>query len=264
MKYNNIRKFIADLQNHNNSQIKGLANDIHYIQNFAAIIVFNCHLTKEDIRHYQHEDAVIFHYTNSEKAILIIILSNKYIQYINEKFAIIYEKKIDKLNIPQLVQNSDLTIDILKQILDYSGTGLCADMFYESKLNEMISLIIHENHLKTNSLMRPSTLNPEDIAVILDVAKYIDTHLDRNLKLEHLASMACMSTSKLKYSFKAVYNLTIRDYKTQKKFQAACHMLSHTRKNISEIAHLLGYKKTSAFTEMFKKYSGLTPRQYRK
>lgn len=264
MKYNNIRKFVSDLQNRNNNETKSFTHNIHYIQNFAAIIFFNYPLREDDIKHYQHEDGVIFSYANSGKSILVIILTNKYIQYINEKFAVIHEKKIEKLNIPQIVDNSELTIAILKQIIKYDGTGLCADMFYESKLNEMVLLIIHEKHLMTNSLMRPSALNPEDIDVIVDIARYIDTHLDENLKLEYLASMACMSASKLKYSFKAVYNTTIRDYKTQKRFQAACHMLSHTRKNISEIAHLLGYKKTSAFTEMFKKHSGLTPRQYRK
>ncbi|MDD6920261.1 MAG: AraC family transcriptional regulator [Eubacteriales bacterium] len=286
MKYDSIKKFIASLQDYKKINIiekeqscvcggnvykmnldekTDFICSVHYIQHFAAIAVFDCNISDSELQFCNQEDILTLKYydTSSNKSLIIIILTDEYIKYLNEKYALLHNRKITKLPVSSDIKVAPQTITIFKQIMSYDGTGLSADMFYESKLNELISLLIHkELQKKSSSISLP--INCDDISRITDVANYICTHLNEDLTNDKLASIACMSTSKLKYTFKSVFNSTIRDFKTQKRFLLACQLLKNTNQTLTEIANSIGYKKTGAFTDMFKKQAGITPGQYRK
>lgn len=82
-------------------------------------------------------------------------------------------------------------------------------------------------------------------------------------ELEDLASSLNMTTSTLHRrlesegeNFQAIKNSVRRDM--------AIEYLSHTNKNISEIAQDLGFSEPSAFQHAFKKWTGTRPGEYRK
>lgn len=58
-------------------------------------------------------------------------------------------------------------------------------------------------------------------------------------------------------------NQTFSEYLTKFKLDKAAHLLTSTALPLERIASLTGYSERSAFDKAFKKYSGLTPRQYR-
>lgn len=86
---------------------------------------------------------------------------------------------------------------------------------------------------------------------------------DISIKKE-IASSSNYSYSSMIRLFKQYTGYTIIEYIHIKKIEYASDLLSHSDKKILEIASLLGYESLSHFNHLFKRYTGMTPSQYRK
>lgn len=54
------------------------------------------------------------------------------------------------------------------------------------------------------------------------------------------------------------------EYLRQMRIYKSSSMLYRTNMQVSEIANAVGYKKTEYYSKLFKKYTGLSPLQYRR
>lgn len=64
--------------------------------------------------------------------------------------------------------------------------------------------------------------------------------------------------------FSATEGITIEQFIIRQKIEKIREMLSYDEYSLSEIAYRLGYSSPSYLTNQFKKYTGMTPRQYTK
>ncbi|MBE7080578.1 MAG: helix-turn-helix domain-containing protein [Clostridiales bacterium] len=64
--------------------------------------------------------------------------------------------------------------------------------------------------------------------------------------------------------FKKYIGVTVSDYLTQKRMELAQIYLSTTKMNISKISEEVGYPYSYRFNQVFKQYTGMTPKEYRK
>ena len=92
---------------------------------------------------------------------------------------------------------------------------------------------------------------------------FINDNLDRSLYLNELAEKTFMSPSKFKYVFKSITKVSLSNYIFNRKMDRACYLLLNSDYMISEIADILGYKSSSSFTNQFKKYTNILPKDYR-
>lgn len=150
---------------------------------------------------------------------------------------------------------------ILYQIKSYRGSGMSAKLFYESKVLEAISLVIS---FENNGQNKKSSLSQMDAEQLQNVASYIKDHFAHNLRLDKLSKIACMSLTKLKKTFKQEFNCTITGYIQNQRMGHAEHLLSNTSFSIGEISRIVGYKSTSRFSQLFKRTTGLKPKEFRK
>ena len=58
--------------------------------------------------------------------------------------------------------------------------------------------------------------------------------------------------------------MSISDYITKRRIDAAKDMLANTKCTITQIAELCGYYNFSYFTKIFKKATGISPVEFRK
>lgn len=104
---------------------------------------------------------------------------------------------------------------------------------------------------------------PEETAdVVAETAAYVKAHLSDTLSVDELARRVYMNPEHLTRQFKKRYNKTLLEYITQERMTLAAEMLRHSDMSISMISARTGYPNYSYFTKIFKKYYGVTPREY--
>ena len=151
---------------------------------------------------------------------------------------------------------------LLFEIENYRGEGVAAALFYEAKVTEAVALVVDSQ--KKQAAKNAHPLSKEDIAGLRDVMSYIADHYTFDIPLERLASIACMSTSKLKTCFKRHTGCTVTEYIQGRRMSHAEHLLIDTDFTMGQIAQMIGYSTSSRFAELFKKSTGILPIEYRK
>jgi len=99
----------------------------------------------------------------------------------------------------------------------------------------------------------------EDIAV-----GYIKEHLSDDLSVKAVANAAFVSTDHLSRVFKKKFGMTVTDYILDCRMKLAGELLKKPDLRITMVSTSVGFNNYSYFTEQFKKYFGLTPRDYQK
>lgn len=98
---------------------------------------------------------------------------------------------------------------------------------------------------------------------IQSALKAISANTGESIRVEELASQACMSTDHFIRLFKQEVGCTPAQFLIDKKMMKAKLMLASESISTKEIAYSLGYDDVSYFTRIFKKHVGTTPKLYR-
>ena len=152
---------------------------------------------------------------------------------------------------------------VLKQIGKFKGTGMAAELYYESKVIEALSLIIEKTKNNKNN-SKEKRLTHQDNMNLEAVKSYIEDHFAFEIKAEQLADIGCMGQTKLRESFKQAFGYTITEYIQNRRIAHAEYLLLETDFNICQIAEAVGYHHAGRFSALFKQNTGLLPEEYRK
>lgn len=96
-----------------------------------------------------------------------------------------------------------------------------------------------------------------------EVYSYISTNFFKDISLEHIAKVANLTPPAFCRLFKQRTNKHFIEYLNEVRISKACKYLLESNLNISEIAFNCGYKTLSNFNKIFKKSTGLSPKEYR-
>lgn len=100
--------------------------------------------------------------------------------------------------------------------------------------------------------------------IIQKVIHHINLNIDSDLSLTHLANLTNINASYLSNLFKNETGSTISDYINSQRINVATHLLKDTHLSIADIAQNVGISDMNYFSRLFKKYTGMTPTQFRK
>lgn len=100
--------------------------------------------------------------------------------------------------------------------------------------------------------------------IVLQLKKYIESHLDHELSRKELADQVYLSESYVSHLWCEQTGGTLTDYVTRCKIQRAKQLLTTSQLPVSIIAMRVGYANFSYFSKVFKKAVGLSPVEYRK
>jgi len=100
--------------------------------------------------------------------------------------------------------------------------------------------------------------------MINKVTYYMKENYAKDIKLEDLANMAFLSPNYFSKLFKECTSHTISEYIQKLRIKEACKLLKTTDIKIIEISGMVGYKDIKYFNEIFKRWEGKTPGEYRK
>jgi transcriptional regulator GlxA family with amidase domain len=95
------------------------------------------------------------------------------------------------------------------------------------------------------------------------VREYVETHLEKNISLQSLASTAGLSLSHFARAFKLSEGATPHEYLLQCRVRRAQELLAGTDLPLAEIARACGFSDQSHCTRRFRERFGITPASYR-
>jgi len=146
-------------------------------------------------------------------------------------------------------------------------TAFTLSDFYIQKLEEqsnslsILSLMEEAIYDFTNRVSQSN--NDKYSATIITCQHFIDNQMYGEITLDHLAVICHLSPNYLSSLFKKEVGMSISEYIQQQRIDEAKRLLTFTNYPISDIGSLLNFTDQSYFIKIFKKFTGITPKQYR-
>ncbi|MES1022316.1 AraC family transcriptional regulator [Gloeocapsa sp. BRSZ] len=148
----------------------------------------------------------------------------------------------------------------IQQILQCPYQSLTKRMYLESKVWELMALLIHDLEYPRNLSYTP--LKPDDIDRIYYAKEILLQQLDNPMSLIELARQVGLNDCTLKRGFRQVFGKTVFGYLHDYRLEQARQLLEQRRLNVSEIARSVGFTNRSYFASAFRKKFGVNPRDY--
>lgn len=124
----------------------------------------------------------------------------------------------------------------------------------KGKINEILQLKNLETNCKTQKIKN---------RVIRDVLEYIEKHYSEDISLYTAAEYVHMNHIYISRLFKRELGETFLETLTKYRLKKACELLADCEYKIYEISSMVGIFDPGYFSQVFKKYYGLTPSEYR-
>ena len=221
----------------------------------------NCNVVKSFFLFYKPFNALI-HKKIPIKSVGIEYEPEYYEKYLKANYSDLYQSPQDAFRCIDETSDFHEMVLLLNQVKNYRGKGISAELFFEAKAAEALSLVF-ERHMKLNSAKKIK-ISEQDKEMIKSVCAYINNHYADKLSLELLAKIARMGTTKLKSSFKAYNNCTITEYIQNCRIGQAEHLLTYTNLSICQVADAVGYRNAGRFADLFRKAKGILPGEFKK
>lgn len=117
---------------------------------------------------------------------------------------------------------------------------------------------------KTNEFFEKTDTASQNNPTIFMIKEYIGkNYMNENLSVKDISVHVFLSTSYVCTFFKNETGQTLNQYITEYRMEKAKQLLRDGRFKISDISSRVGYNDGNYFGKSFKKYSGLSPSEYR-
>jgi transcriptional regulator GlxA family with amidase domain len=98
---------------------------------------------------------------------------------------------------------------------------------------------------------------------ILNTQEHIEANYAGKLSVDELANRIFLGRRTFERRFRNATHNTVIEYIQRVKIEVAKKNLEIGRKNITEIMYEVGYSNINAFRKVFRKYTGMSPQEYR-
>lgn len=155
-----------------------------------------------------------------------------------------------------LIKQKDLHPDIV-----YSIHAISADPDQKEIVTAFMQIIIHRAIPLLNLAKRTcDTIAP---ALPAQIIEYISTHYKEHVSLEILSRALNVSKFHISKLFSNILRISLSDYVNTLRINYSKGLLRKSDLAIIDIAFESGFENQQSFNRAFKKYCGITPRQYR-
>ncbi|MGE6590219.1 helix-turn-helix domain-containing protein [Bacillus mycoides] len=144
----------------------------------------------------------------------------------------------------------------------YTLSDLLIQKLEEIKKSEAISPFLENALLEFSEQVKNGKMQ-KHLKPINICQNYIFTHLYEDITLSHLAEIVALNPSYLSSLFKKEVGISLGEYIQRAKIDESKSLMTYTKHSISEISTLLNFHDQSYFTKVFKKHTGISPKQFK-
>jgi len=113
------------------------------------------------------------------------------------------------------------------------------------------------------ALIKQVVLKPNDQILLEKIIKIINDNIaESELNVEMLADGVGMSRVHMHRKLKELTNQSARDFIKSIRLKQAAELLSNNKLTVSEVAYSLGFSNLSHFSNTFREYYGMSPKEY--
>lgn len=182
------------------------------------------------------------------------------LNFLNERYP-----KEEKNNFWQLnyqnyffYNNVDLATTINKLIKECMSTSITKDALADLTLQELLIRIIQTQTAKRFEGDTPIEIN-SSLSASID---FIKKNIQEKINLKDLSEKSCMSTTSFYRYFKRELGMSPIEYILNEKIKHAKKLLKNRKVHVNEVSYATGFEDCNYFIRLFKKYEGVTPKQY--
>jgi AraC family transcriptional regulator, arabinose operon regulatory protein len=122
---------------------------------------------------------------------------------------------------------------------------------------------LFENFMRALVRQTSRPVEPFTPARLLTIRSHLEQHFTDRIRLADLARKAGWSEPHLCTEFRRFFGIPILQFVQQLRMSHATYLLRDHNRRIGEIAEEVGYPDLFAFSKMFKRYMGVSPRNFR-
>ena len=146
---------------------------------------------------------------------------------------------------------------LLKEIILLNDTAGQNELLLYSKFLALIHLILEDSRLSER-------FDKNNYQIVLNAKQYMEQNYSDNIKLSDIAASVNLSPNYFHTVFTSCCGISPHEYLTQYRIFKAKELLWSSDISISYISEICGFGCQQYMNQVFKKYLGTTPGQYRK
>lgn len=170
---------------------------------------------------------------------------------------VLYHSNAAFVKLAQEVPWQKEILEDIRQMYDLQGDGSAPLKIQALFLNIWIRLyenLPHETHRE-----RQNT----DLSILRDMIGFIQKNYTLKISLAEIAASGAVGESKCCKLFAHYIGQTPNRYLIQYRLDQSADLLINTDMTITEIAHAVGFNGSSYYAEAFRKWTGISPTEYR-
>lgn len=144
------------------------------------------------------------------------------------------------------------------------------NMFHQEDMNPEIcshfalGIICFVKYLLAKQITQISLAEQKQEKLVGKITDYLNIHYTESITLKKISKDLFISETYLSHLFKRETGLAPMQYVIHRRIGEAQSMLMETSFQIQHIGEILGFGSSAHFTIMFKKYVGVSPKEYRR
>jgi AraC-like DNA-binding protein len=150
----------------------------------------------------------------------------------------------------------------LQQILNCPYQEMMKRMYLESKVLELMVLLVEEDVAARQGKHDTFSLKPDDVERIHYAKEILLRNLDHPPSLMDLSRQVGLNDCTLKRGFRLVFGTTVFSYLHHHRLEQARKLLVTGETSISQAARSVGFASRSYFATAFRKKFGINPKEF--
>jgi AraC-like DNA-binding protein len=214
-----------------------------------------------------------FEYPVEKEKQLVTILKSGDITAANQILLQVFADNLDKRPMaPEMINNlfNALVGTAIRSIYEMQATvtkvfGKELDIYSEMTAKGMVEE--KKNYIysvfKSIALYAGERKCSQNTKVYEKIKAFVVDNYNTELSLERVAEAVGLSPSYLSFIFKESSGMNFVDFVNEYRLEKARQLLTSTSMTIAQVAEAVGYMNANTFSKTFKKYTGVSPGQFR-